>query len=101
MFLFMSCVNQWLYPVAMSRLVDGVTSASSLPATVQSFLTVYQQHNALVVYSLKFFVAEEYTGLPNVDKLMLTVLPAENPVNVSLSGLCTAVYTDPCGACST
>jgi hypothetical protein len=40
----------------------------------------YEQHNALVIYSLKFFVAKK--SVSNVHKLTQTVLLVMDPVNV-------------------
>ena len=43
----------------------------------------YQQHTALVIHSLKFFVMKKC--VPNVDKLKLYLLRAIDPVSLSLA----------------
>ena len=53
-------------------------------------------HEGLVVHSLKFVVAKK--SVPNVEKLMLTVLPASDSVNYSPNRpICTAAQSGLCG----
>ena len=48
-----------------------------------------------MIHSLKFFVSKKYVR--NVEKLTVTVLPASDSVNYSLSSICTAAQSGPCG----
>ena len=82
MFLFMNFAL-YEYPLAHCQLRQ---SKCFLP---------YAQHNGLVVNSLKFFVAKK--SVPNVEKLTLTILPASDSVNYSLSSICTAAQSGPRG----
>ena len=82
MFLFMNfALNE--YPLAHCQLRH---SKIFLP---------YPQHNGLVVHSLKFVVAKK--SVANVEKLTVTVLPASDSVNYSLSSICTADQSGTCG----